>query len=412
MNNNGKPLTNKQTVRFMVGLTILAWATQTLVHQWGYGQTIQSTESFVGDRTSANSAMTLPAMAATPAVGTTLELRPEASVIGGDVMLRQICRWSDRDKSMFDPIGDLVLAHVGEQQPFRTLNLNEVRGLLHDAGVNIASINFNGALACTVSRSDVHYDEKTALKDWADAKTADAVTASAHVAPAPATSESVVNVVQSLKQILTRDLAQNLQLPVESLQVDFKMTGDDKVINYTQPMFSFDIDSTHAHSLGSVSWMVAITGGGATKKTMIYATARAWQEQLVAAKPLAFHQIIRDGDVESKRVLVSDLGVEPPTTEKQVVGQLAARELKIGSQITGRCVDPIQLVKMGQFVTITLEQGSVNIKSVAKAIENGTYGQTIRVKNEQTGEVLQVVVTGAQTATMSLNNTVASAEGH
>ena len=52
MNNNGKPLSRKQTVRLLVALTILAWATQTLLHQWGYSQEIpttqpQSTERFV-----------------------------------------------------------------------------------------------------------------------------------------------------------------------------------------------------------------------------------------------------------------------------------------------------------------------------------------------------------------------------
>ena len=34
----------------------------------------------------------------------------DATVIGSEVRLRQICRWSDRDKAILDPIGDLVIA--------------------------------------------------------------------------------------------------------------------------------------------------------------------------------------------------------------------------------------------------------------------------------------------------------------
>jgi len=34
---NGRPISKKKTVQLMVILTILAWATQTLFHQWGYG---------------------------------------------------------------------------------------------------------------------------------------------------------------------------------------------------------------------------------------------------------------------------------------------------------------------------------------------------------------------------------------
>ena len=39
-NNNGpRPLGMRKTVQLMVILTILAWATQTLLSQWGYGAT-------------------------------------------------------------------------------------------------------------------------------------------------------------------------------------------------------------------------------------------------------------------------------------------------------------------------------------------------------------------------------------
>ena len=39
-NNGGRPLGMRKTVQLMVILTILAWATQTLLSQWGYGATL------------------------------------------------------------------------------------------------------------------------------------------------------------------------------------------------------------------------------------------------------------------------------------------------------------------------------------------------------------------------------------
>ena len=33
---NGR-INKRKTVQFMIGLTIIAWATQTLLHQWGFG---------------------------------------------------------------------------------------------------------------------------------------------------------------------------------------------------------------------------------------------------------------------------------------------------------------------------------------------------------------------------------------
>ena len=40
------------------------------------------------------------------------------------------------------------------------------------------------------------------------------------------------------------------------------------------------------------------------------------------------------------------------------------------------------------------------MKTVARAMEEGSYGQTIRVKNEGTKDVFAVVMTGPQEATM------------
>jgi flagella basal body P-ring formation protein FlgA len=93
----------------------------------------------------------------------------------------------------------------------------------------------------------------------------------------------------------------------------------------------------------------------------------------------------------------------------QTVGQQAARDLKPGTVMTGKMVDAAQLVKSGQYVTITLDQGTVKIRTVARAMENGAYGQTIRVKNEATREIYQVIMTGPQTATMNLSASIASA---
>ena len=42
MNNNNPRLTKRKQVQLLVILTILAWATQTLMHQWGFSQVVSS----------------------------------------------------------------------------------------------------------------------------------------------------------------------------------------------------------------------------------------------------------------------------------------------------------------------------------------------------------------------------------
>ena len=49
---------------------------------------------------------------------------------------------------------------------------------------------------------------------------------------------------------------------------------------------------------------------------------------------------------------------------------------------------------------MTVNQGAVSVKTVAKALEGGSYGQTIRVRNEATNDTFEVQLTGPQEATM------------
>jgi flagella basal body P-ring formation protein FlgA len=51
-------------------------------------------------------------------------------------------------------------------------------------------------------------------------------------------------------------------------------------------------------------------------------------------------------------------------------------------------------------VNVTLTQGGVQLQTVAKAMEAGSFGESIKVKNEQTGDIYEVTLTGPQTATM------------
>jgi flagella basal body P-ring formation protein FlgA len=85
----------------------------------------------------------------------------------------------------------------------------------------------------------------------------------------------------------------------------------------------------------------------------------------------------------------------------QGVGQEAAREIKPGMVLTSKMVNPVDLAKPGQFITVSMASGGVHIKTVGRAIEAGVFGQPIKVKNEATGEVYEVVLTGPQEGTIS-----------
>ena len=152
-------------------------------------------------------------------------------------------------------------------------------------------INFAGSVNCTVARSDVHYDEKEALQKWIDANQAKTAVAEAPAAvqftAPPATVPAEAAAVRTLREMLVADLAGRLNLPAESLQIDFK-SQDQNALNMSTPLFQFDIEPLRARGLGQVVWNIKIKAsqGQQDRKLSIAAEARAWQEQVVTTRPL------------------------------------------------------------------------------------------------------------------------------
>lgn len=429
--NPRRPLTRRQTARLVVGTAILAWATQLLLQQWGYGATIEELrkEEVAAVNDVALGALLqnqtverfVPPADARPA---RLELRGEATIVGEEIYLRQIARWHEIDAATFAPVSDLVIARMGAGSGFKAVTLAEVKATLRDAGVNLASINVVGPTKCTITRSDVKFDETDALDQWAAARAAqrtepvssDAAVETPTTGPAKivtlATGANLAVTAQvdapvtdapaasSLRGLLMNDLATKLNLPREQLQFDFKQS-DEKLLVMSSPQFAFDLDPVRVRNLGEVAWNVNITAGKTKQRVAIVAVARLWQNQLIAAKPIAAKQVIQADDLLEKRVLVDRLPDAPSVAKEQVLGQQASRDIKAGMVLTAKLVDPVPLVRVGQLITVTLSQGNIQIKTVARALEGGAYGQTIRVKNEMTKEVFQVVVTGPQTASIS-----------
>lgn len=418
MYGNGRPLGLRKRMQVVTAVILLAWATQTLLHQWGYGAEVpaapaeDATEKFVPG-------------SARFAEGGTLEVRGDATIYGPEIKLKQICRWADSDAQVFLPVADLVIARVDHGSPFRAITVDQIRTTLHDAGMNLAIVKFAGPMSCTITRSDAHYDEQTALRLWAAAKDSaqddavtgrrgdgekektDARTASDTIPPSPplpvtpsaSPPSSDESPAKSLRNLLIEDLSVRLSIPKDKLEVTFN-PADDKLLNLSEPLFKFNIQPRRVQDLGDVSWNVAVLSGSGSQKGVVNATARAWQTQVVVSKPLTYGQVIQGDDLAERRVLSDQLPGDPLLAREQAVGQQASRELKVGAVMSAHMVDAVPLAKPGQLVTITLTVGSVRVKTVARAMEAGAYGQAIRVRNETTRDTFEVVLIGPQQGTM------------
>ncbi len=345
-----------------------------------------------------------------------LEIHPEITSNGNEVTLKQICQWPEGDAEMMAEFADLVVMRFDASAQYATVTLDQVQALLRDAGMNPASVNFAGAGSCRVIRGDAKVDEAEALRDWATGQPA---MADGNAKPAPnnpdrgqakgdaPAAEAAKPEVGDLRAQLINSLATSLNLSPDTMQVEFS-PEDQKLLMMSDPR-SFSIEPQRAGDLGSVSWLVTVSNGGESKRVRIAAKARAWLDQVVCARPLGMRQTICETDIETRRVLADKMPGDVLVTREQVIGQQAARDLKIGTVFTGKMLAPVELVRAGQLVTVLMRRGAIEVKSVARALQSGSAGQQVKVKNEATGDMFEVTLIGRQLATLSGSDPVADA---
>jgi flagella basal body P-ring formation protein FlgA len=203
--------------------------------------------------------------------------------------------------------------------------------------------------------------------------------------------------VRTLRQALTESLAERLKLPVEDLQITFK-PADEAILRRAEPQDTFLINPQRSGNLGDVSWGVTISG---QTRTFITGHARAWRTQVTANHSIQSRQVISAEDVTEKRMLVDTLTPDPLLALNQVVGQAATRDFGVGAVFSGRMVEPAVLVKLGQDVMIDSTSGGVRLLTAAKALSDGSLGQSVRLRNEQTRQVFNGVVTGPRRVSLA-----------
>lgn len=377
------------------------------------------------------------------------EVRSEVSVVGAEVRVKQVVRWGVRDNSFFaGGLSELVVARFSPGERTVVLELGQVREVLRGAGVHPGELVFRGATKVTVTRLDAgaaHAGkpakiESKDLDDFldkagaptgearekvegaagkvrsggggaevprgsaADAKVDErAELASSTVRPlrdeVPGAGATFAGV--TLREALVREVTDRLGLKAEDIEIVFD-PADERVLKLAGPTFGWSLGQTRLRNLGPVTWSVTLWTESekvrSTRRVEVVARVRAWQTQVVARRGLSAGQLVRDEDVEVQRVLVEKLAEERLLSREQVLTMQAGKPIAPGTVLAVRMLDPVLLVRSGQLVSVLLRQGGIEVRAVAKAVEAGAYGQTIRVRNEQTNDVFQVTVVGPQEA--------------
>ncbi len=169
---------------------------------------------------------------------------------------------------------------------------------------------------------------------------------------------------------------EDLALPEGALRWDIRENGNTDYLGNISATMTFYVDSRRIRRV-PVSGRVSIT------REVVRASRNIQRGDLIAQKDLELVQettMRRQGDALANK--------------EEAVGQHAARNIRAGSTLTSAMVEHPPVVERGSPVIILAENDFLRITTRGEALEDGRLGETIRVKNLQSGKDFSSIVTG------------------
>lgn len=125
---------------------------------------------------------------------------------------------------------------------------------------------------------------------------------------------------------------------------------------------------------------------------LVQARIQKYLPVAVASRALGRNTRLTAGDFKMKKVDVTNLAggyFESPDALQDMVMR---RQVRSGTILTSSLVQPAILIKRGEKVIILAETGTIRVRMEGKALQNGTKGELIEVKNLSSQQVIEAIV--------------------
>ena len=114
---------------------------------------------------------------------------------------------------------------------------------------------------------------------------------------------------------------------------------------------------------------------------------KVFQMVPITTKWLIPSQKVTEEDLQVQRVNITSLKGQFVEV-KELIGQVAQRSISPGSPLSSADVRKDPIVKRGQIVNATINDGAFEISAEMTAEESGFIGDTIKVKSKETKKIL------------------------
>ncbi|MBI1214757.1 MAG: flagellar basal body P-ring formation protein FlgA [Alphaproteobacteria bacterium] len=111
--------------------------------------------------------------------------------------------------------------------------------------------------------------------------------------------------------------------------------------------------------------------------------------------------IITAQDIDYVDTRSDDISANVITDAARLIGMMPRRAIAALKPVTASDVVQPPLVKKGETITMQLKSDTMVLTTQGKALEDGVEGETVRVVNTSSNQVIQGVVTGMKTVTVA-----------
>jgi len=141
--------------------------------------------------------------------------------------------------------------------------------------------------------------------------------------------------------------------------------------------------------LGLFSIMVDVKSGGEPLESgQVRLKIRKFDDVLVLLENVPRSEAFTAEQFTVQRMEVTALYERALTEPSELAGQRAGRNLKRGSILTARDLEPMPDIEYGRDVAIVYSTGLCRISTEGKALQSGLAGEYIKVKNKSSGKII------------------------
>ncbi|SDH80899.1 flagellar basal body P-ring formation chaperone FlgA [Roseospirillum parvum] len=149
------------------------------------------------------------------------------------------------------------------------------------------------------------------------------------------------------------------------------------------------LDAVFDPGAGQFTALVEVPAGSPEAERLTL-TGRVFKtiEVPVLARSLRPGAVIAAGDLDWQRRRVATIDAADLTNPAEIVGQAARRALSPGQPLKARDLEAPRLIEKGDLVLIRLATAHLHLTTEGTALEDGAEGDTIRVRNSTSRQVV------------------------